>query len=871
MTFVVLLKVGLKRKFFARHVENAAIRVSKGLFPMRFGMHVSARDVRTFTAFLALAVITFSGLGTRVAFAQSDVGTVQGVVTSTDGADVADAVVTLSGRGADRTVRSGTDGRFELDNVPAGTYGVRAEATRYDRLSGRTIDVRGAAVTEIALSLARSSSSLATIGHVAIQGNDALSTSSAPTSYLDPQAYSNFGYTRLSDMLQNSISTTLVHPLGGSTVLPTSVALRGPDPTETLVDIDGHQVNSGNTGDFDLSLLDPADYVGVELVKGIAPSSLVGPDTIDGAINIRTLEPTTEPHGVARVSFGSFDALAETLEYTGTDGRLGYALSLHRTTTDGETNQTVLDVTNPDDPSVAHVGSGVDASTALAKLRYAFGRGDGYAEFSFHDQSAQRDLSAALSSIPDGGADPVTGPLQALDAFEGTSLDTHNVGYGFDVSTPIGGRNSSGVAQTNLLFRHYTSVVNASVFGPGADTSPYLYSNRDRVDDDTIELDHHFYNSDLTLQYGVRNEGLVTDFVAGQVVDESYLRRVPTDSVAVRSLDDDGGDDTSPTTTLGLGQTQRSAVLRYSYDPGARIHLTAAAYYSRYSTFGSSVDPRFGAVYTPDARTALRASVGTTYQTPQLPELYVPPTLPAAVGGYISVGNPNLQPDRATEFGFGIDHVFELGPYRTAVTLDLYRVNLRNPSTPYVPPPNPNCDASSTNPANLCPLTYQVNTSDARYQGFEASAMRQIAPYTTVYAGYAVRSAYVFAAPTYLGYLLAPSISLGEQAQGLPLQKGILSIQKSPRFGFTYGGGLVYEGPYNELDQPQYATLDANLGYRWRDYEIAVSGTNLTDVYDQRFTAQGAGSLYGSPQGLEASDAYVLQGTAFNVSLTRRF
>jgi hypothetical protein len=81
----------------------------------------------------------------------------------------------------------------------------------------------------------------------------------------------------------------------------------------------------------------------------------------------------------------------------------------------------------------------------------------------------------------------------------------------------------------------------------------------------------------------------------------------------------------------------------------------------------------------------------------------------------------------------------------------------------------------------------------------------------------------------------------------------------------------VYEGPYNELDQPQYATLDANVGYRWRDYEIAVSGTNLTDVYDQRFTAQGAGTLYGSPQGLEASDAYVLQGTAFNVSLTRRF
>ena len=77
--------------------------------------------------------------------------------------------------------------------------------------------------------------------------------------------------------------------------------------------------------------------------------------------------------------------------------------------------------------------------------------------------------------------------------------------------------------------------------------------------------------------------------------------------------------------TIPIAQTERYAVVRYNGDPSSHIHYSLAGYYSNYSTFGTSFDPRAGFVWTPTGNTAVRASVGTTLQTPQLSELVVPP------------------------------------------------------------------------------------------------------------------------------------------------------------------------------------------------------------------------------------------------------
>ncbi|MDQ2909340.1 MAG: hypothetical protein M3R44_08340 [Candidatus Eremiobacteraeota bacterium] len=145
---------------------------------------------------------------------------------------------------------------------------------------------------------------------------------------------------------------------------------------------------------------------------------------------------------------------------------------------------------------------------------------------------------------------------------------------------------------------------------------------------------------------------------------------------------------------------------------------------------------------------------------------------------------------------------------------------------------------------------------------------RRIADFTTVRAGYAVRSAYLTNVPANIedGTLVA-----GEQSLGLPLQKAIVSIRAEPPRGLGYNAALVYEGLYNELNQPPFAVVNAGLSYRRRKPEFSLDATNLTNVYGQRFTRQGAGLPYGGAAGPIATDSYALQGTALSFLVMRRF
>ena len=419
-----------------------------------------SRFARTAAAALAVVFALLATFPNPVLAAGSvqyvGTGAVKGTVTNSEGTPIPGAEVTVSGNGPDRKVPAGSEGGYVFSGLPAGTYLVHSSARGYDDLGGHTISVKEGQVTQVDLSMARSASSLVTIGQVQANGGSTISTSSAPTTTLNSQTFAAHGYTYMSDVLQNDISTTLVRVLGGNSLLPTPVALRGPDPTETLVDIDGFQVNNGNTGDFDLSLLDPADFSTVEIVKGISPSSLVGPDTIDGALNIRTLEPTSKPQAMMRFFAGSFGSFGVyTLQATGSDQHFGYALSLHRTTSNGSVNQSVV---NADTEGVQQVGSTLTSSTGLGKLRYTFGNNDGYLQFSVRDQSQFRDLSAALSSIPGAGGDDSGDsharrprddegddnppPFTVVNSFAGTALMATNAGYGLDghipLSSPVG-------------------------------------------------------------------------------------------------------------------------------------------------------------------------------------------------------------------------------------------------------------------------------------------------------------------------------------------------------------------------------------------------------------------------------------------------
>jgi outer membrane receptor protein involved in Fe transport len=770
-----------------------------------------------------------------------------GVVTASDGTPLRGATIELSGNGPVRTAHSDASGHFRFDGLVQGTYVLDVRASGYTALTGRTVDVHPGQIAELDVALPRAQvASLTLIGSVTANGTRALSTSPAPTLDISAQPYAQQGVTRVSDILSDQLSTTVYPILGGGLNAPAVVSLRGPDPSETLVDVDGHQVNNGSTGDFDLSLLDPADLQSVQVVYGIAPSALYGPNTLGGALNVITLEPTTQPQTTLRFSGGSYDTFGETVNTTGTIDRLGYAFSYHRVTSGGQLDDYQIPTT--DGTGLAPVSNSLDATTVLGKLRYAFPNG-GFIGLTFNDQSVFRDLSATMSGVQTP-ADGAPGGVDAYANFSGTTIASTSAAYGIDAALPLGPRDADGSQLTTAIFRQQESTAIQAVDGPGVGTSPYLYNDRDRIVDDTLEVDHILPHGTLSLKYALTTEGLLTDFIPG-VIFADAIDRAPIGTAAPLALartDAEAIPGVPDSSTEFLAQTERSLGLLYTLEPTAKLHYSFAVYDSDYSTFGRSIDPRFGFSWTPTASSGYRVSVGTTFQSPQLPGLLIPPTLPVpapsdTVGGlFSSIGNPHLTAEHATSYDLGTDHVFG-GAAPTTVSLDLYRTDLHNGVATYFSPTP--CTSVTDDPATC--LSYPVNVTREVYEGIELRVARPLAPHTTLRLSYDIDSVFTKDVPT----LSADAFPDYQQSIGVPLHKATLDLAHDAGRGLAYYVGVLYEGQDNELNLPPYATLRAGVTWHVRkDLDFGLYGTNLTDVYNFPIQRLSGGIVYGSLPGL---------------------
>ncbi len=838
----------------------------------------------------SLAVLVLLLVLSAPARAQVHTISVSGVLSASDGKPIAGGHVTLASQRASLAATTDAHGRFALTGVTPGAYVVRASAPGYANLSGRTVSL-SANNTSLSLTLSRATTgSLTTIGEVNTSAGATISTSSAPTVTVSAQTAAAQGTTAVSSMVWPLLGTTPVLPLGGGSNATVTFAIRGPCPSETLVSIDGHRVNNGNTGDFDLSLVDPAALQTVQVVYGIAPSSLVGPDTIGGAINILTLEPTTTPQTLVRGFGGSFGTWGETVQTTGSSGPWGYAVSLHRVTSLGSENGTVLappDAGTPpsDDQTLQSVGSGFFGQSMLEKLRYQLGGTDGYGyvQFDFRGQEVNKDLSALLTNFTPGP--PADGG--GYQSFAGTGLNSYQDNYGVDAQLPIGQQKLDGAPANVLLFSHLTSLASQTISGPGLDSQQYLYDQRDLIGDDWLEFDHHFATGTLSFKYDLASEGLTTDWVQGQIIAQGINRGpvfenglfTPTYSApgilapgslppaVITPAQASGGNESPPNLVQTLSQEERSAAVRYTGDPTSHIHYSLATYFSNYSSFGSSFDPRAGFVWTPTGSTAVRASIGTTYQAPQLSELVVPPLADRVpVGGIIYVGNPNLKPCHATEYDLGAEHVLGRLGHQLHLSMDVYRTNMRSPANQlYVAPGGPNC---STPGYPACPESYPVNAGNGVYTGMDVQAAQELGPYTRLRVGWDVDSSYLTVIPPNIqdGTLVA-----GQQTLGQPLHKAYIALESTPKLGWGYGADLSYEGMYNELNRSPYAVLNAYVQYGLPGFQIGCYGTNLTNVYANPFTVTNGGILYGAEPGqpMIPNPAYILQGTRIIVVVTR--
>ncbi|MDQ6826991.1 MAG: TonB-dependent receptor [Candidatus Eremiobacteraeota bacterium] len=166
-----------------------------------------------------------------------------------------------------------------------------------------------------------------------------------------------------------------------------------------------------------------------------------------------------------------------------------------------------------------------------------------------------------------------------------------------------------------------------------------------------------------------------------------------------------------------------------------KLRISAAAYASHYSSFGSNVDGRFGVLYDVNPSSVLRLSIGTGFRAPLMIERYVFPVdqLPMDQNCVaLGQGNPNEKPEHATEYELGYSNRFA----NTAVLdASLYRTILRDPIENFYP-------LGARCPAKNPPLqSFPINAGNVVYEGAQARFVRRF-KHLSVTAQYGLNVAY---------------------------------------------------------------------------------------------------------------------------------
>jgi outer membrane cobalamin receptor len=760
-----------------------------------------------------------------------------GHVHSSAGTPLPGASVTFRGPQPARAT-SDAKGDFAL-RIAAGDYQVGVSVRGYASVS---LDVRLERDTALDVTLVPlDTATLRTIGTVVVNGRLTPVRGAVPSTAVTRDEMEQLGQSRVVNALQQIPSVTFSRPDGGGDTGIEVVSLRGPDPSETLIALDGQLLNDANTGDVDLSRFPVAAFSAIDVTEGLGPQDSEGSNTIGGTVNLVSLQPTQQPHYALSLTAGSFGYSEEWLNSTNTSGRFGYALALDNQHEAGYVNQTVPRYqagTAPGCPAncpvPTHLGSTIAAQSSLANLTYTFSERAAVSVrvFALGDV---RDQSATINGIDAFAGDPANGVFIG----PGNQTLAQDVrAYQLRGRFPLGAGEMIAEASTD----------DDAIDVNGASASPYDVVHQDRRTTESVQWERTFENSEFAVGGYARYERFNFQYANGPVNEKP-----------------------------ALGQSIRSYFVRGGWQAEKELRLDAALYESQYSTFGSNLDGRAGAIYNVGPNTDVRFSIGTGFRAPLLIERYVFPVgaLTRDAGGiYLGQGNPSERPEHATEYELGASHRFS--PEAT-LDVSLYRTNLRDPIENYYPialAGTPACVGPANAPPNVNPrcFSYPINVGNVVYEGLEARYVQQfIARHLFLTAEYGLNVAYPFnlgsnvSNPTSGGDLVN-----GQQFLGIPQQQGSL------RLDFTLNPwhasiAATFRGKNNELNQGPLTWIDAAAGRRVTpNLDVTIAATNIFNDGAGRYTIFGGGVPYNGVGGPLFTDRYAVMPAGVRIVLTVR-
>lgn len=748
---------------------------------------------------------------------------VSGHIHTAEGDPIAHARVVLHGT---TNVETTSDSRGEFSvHADPGTYAMDATVRGYSSVSVTRISIDHDVTLDVALE-PLDAPTLRTIGTVYVDGRLAPIQGAVPSIALTRADYARLGQQRAVEGLMAIPSVTFSHPDGGSESAVQTVSLRGPDPSETLIALDGQLLNDANTGDVDISRFPVAAFTATHVTEGLGPQDTEGSNTIGGAVNFVSLHPTRDPHAALSLSAGSFGSTEGWYNMTGSNGKFGYALAASDQQQTGYVNQdshvfvkgVAPDCGSPapaNCPAPIHLGSTISSRMGLVHLGWTFSQNADLG-IRFFGLGNVRDQSGAINGI-DG--DP-TSPTYGLLVGPGTQSFAQNIR-----AYQLHGRTAFGAGELTAE----ASASNNDVDVEGGVSNPmYDVIHKDKRSTGSLTWTRTFEHSNYAVGAMSRYEYFT--FIA------------PPPSV--------GTANEAPV----LGQSVSSFFARDEFDATDKLSVTTSAFATRYSTFGSRVDGRLGFIYAATPATSYRFSVGTGFRAPLLIERYVFPYSQLAQdqnGVWMGQGNANEIPESATEYELGGSHRFS-----SDATLDvsLYRTNLRDAIENFYPlalatqsgsPCNPLVNTvSSPNPA--C-VSYPVNVGNVVYQGAEIRfGQRFPKQHLFLLAQYGLNAAY----PTHFDANVANPTSggalvNGQQFLNIPQQQGSLQLDWT-NDAWHASSQAVFRGNNNELDRQPFTIVNAAVGRSFGGgrFDLTLAGSNVFNDAAGRFTVFNGGVPY---------------------------
>ena len=278
------------------------------------------------------------------AYAQSS--TVEGVVEDLSGAPIPKAVVSATGQGVARDRLTDARGRFQLPDLPAGTYTLLVRADGFGEWTA-TIVIPPSRRRMLNVTLP-----LANVREDVVVGAQRLSDASPLESRL-PGSFESLDRSTL-DSTHPPTTNEALRKLAGLNVrdeegfgLRPNIGVRGLNPTRSskvLLLEDGIPLAFAPYGDNASYYHPPIDrFDGIEVLKG-AGQIAYGPSTVGGVINYLTPPPPVRPAGIATFVGGTRSYLNAGATFGATRGRFGFLIDGLRKEGDGSRANTHSDL-----------------------------------------------------------------------------------------------------------------------------------------------------------------------------------------------------------------------------------------------------------------------------------------------------------------------------------------------------------------------------------------------------------------------------------------------------------------------------------------------------------------------------------------------